>query len=518
MADINYPVANKTTVEGALAGLATNKVSKEDIVDDLMGDLTGKVASAEAVKEVADAIPLNSDSMQEGNDNLFFTNDRVAAAPAVTGLGTQITELGTQITEHTTQLSQLENVNYAIEFLDFTDYNFTIGSYVSTSGVITTNANFRYSEPIAVAAGEEIDYSIKILQNVTPCICAYTSDNNFVLSASVSNDGTATSNGSVVTASGIYVVPENITSIRIVRYTTSTAAADTIAIPAEYSVIEKHTDDISAVNLRIDGVITGIEEFGIVNQWKDKIWVCFGTSITDNWSTNAHIGETVEPAGKYAPYLQEMGGFIPFPDPHPAQPDVTKSNNFGIAGGKMSGHILYYIRYFLHDNPNGVGIANAVQLVTIEGGVNDFASAVPLGAVGDTVPYTNALLPDSTDDGTFAGACYCAFKEAMEYAPNAVIVLLTETTGKNDIGYANYDWGRLNSLGFKQIDYINMTKAVADYVGIIVIDCGRDSMINASNPSYIVDHIHHSYLGGKQYAKTIWSKLKDIPCKITSLD
>ena len=63
-----------------------------------------------------------------------------------------------------------------------------------------------------------------------------------------------------------------------------------------------------------------------------------------------------------------------------------------------------------------------------------------------------------------------------------------------------------------------MAKAVAEYVGIPVIDCGRDSMINAQNPQYLVDWIHHTYLGGKQYASCIWSKLKDIPCKVTSVD
>ena len=240
----------------------------------------------------------------------------------------------------------------------------------------------------------------------------------------------------------------------------------------------------------------------IGNHWKGKKWVAFGTSITDNYSQNSYItqGEHAgEHTGKYVPYLLDM-----------SELSSSAFVNRGVSGGSINGHILYYIRYYTSDEANA-------DLITIEGAVNDFATSVPLGQVGDTVPYTNGLLPDSTAEGTFAGACYQAFTTALTNAPNAVVVMLTETTGKDHTGYANYSQLRKNSLDLTQWDYIDMTIKVARFVGIPVIMCGQDSMINAQNPQYIADHIHHTYLGGYQYAKTIWSKLKGIPLKATEV-
>lgn len=267
-----------------------------------------------------------------------------------------------------------------------------------------------------------------------------------------------------------------------------------------FSATEYETfDDLQR---EIDTINETLIESGIVNQWKDKKWIAFGTSLTDNWSPNSYIeqGEHAgEHTGKYPPYLLSLS-------------ELSQSSfvNRGIAGGKINGHILYYIRYYTSDEANA-------DLITIEGAVNDFAEHVPLGSVGDTVPYTNDFLPDSTAEGTFAGACYQAFTTAITNSPNAVVVLLTESTGKNHVGYADYRQTRKNDLGLTQWDYIDMTIKVAEFVGIPVITCGQDSMINNQNPDYIADHIHHTYLGGYQYAKAIWAKLKNIPLKATSL-
>ena len=59
--------------------------------------------------------------------------------------------------------------------------------------------------------------------------------------------------------------------------------------------------------------------------------------------------------------------------------------------------------------------------------------------------------------------------------------------------------------------YAEMAMDVAAYVGIPSIDAGSTSMINQYHPDYLADQIHHSELGGKQYALTIWMELKDIP-------
>jgi hypothetical protein len=381
--------------------------------------------------------------------------------------------------------------------LGISDIEWTVGGCISSTDglpyVPSANpTNYKYSGYINVKTGDNIPYYIGGLNVTVAIIAAYDADKNYIKPESVYSTSGA---GTTKYFEGTYVVSANVAYIRVTIITTaSVLAQESISIP--FTKTESKIENIEADIVQLQ---TTIEATGIENHWKDKKWVAFGTSITDNWSENAKIDNTTEPTGKYVPYLLELSELSP-----------TTFKNRGIAGGRISGHILYYIRYYTAD------MADA-DLITIEGAVNDFAGNVPLGNVGDTVPYTNGLLTDSTDSGSFAGACYCAFKEAMTNAPKATIVLLTETTGKNRVGYTDYSWSRRNGLGLSQNDYIDMTIKVAQYVGIPVIHCGRDSMINASNPNYLADHIHHSYLGGKQYAKVIWQKLKDIPCKITAL-
>ena len=281
--------------------------------------------------------------------------------------------------------------------------------------------------------------------------------------------------------------------VAFVRICATIADDNTISLPAYVSQIAENTNDIADIQAQISSI-------DIINHWQGKKWIAFGTSITDTNNTLAPGGT---PTGKYVPYLEEMGGF-----------DTDEFANRGIAGGCINGHILYYIRQYLGDHTTYDDYK--ADLITIEGSVNDEAGAIPLGNVGDTVPYTNVLLDDSSESGTFAGACFCAFSEAIEYAPDAVIVFLTDSTGKQ-YGQSDFSYTHTNSLGLRQIDYIEMACKVAEYVGIPVIRCGQDSMINCNNPNYIVDQIHHTELGGYQYAKTIWAKLKNIPLKAISL-
>jgi hypothetical protein len=329
---------------------------------------------------------------------------------------------------------------------------------------------------------------------VSCVIAAYDENDNFLLANSIIRDASA-ENAVNAKFSGTYVVPKGVAYLRFGDYSFSENYQNV------YLYVPYYVDVPVLKNANISGGGNDVAE----NHWKGKKWVAFGTSLTDNYSDNAYIDGTDEPSGKYVTYLKEMGKF-----------DAGAFVNRGMAGGRICGHILHYIRHYL---ANHVTFSDyTADLVTIEGSVNDFAGDVPLGEVGDTVPYTSSLLDDSTDEGTFAGGCYCAFKEAMEAAPNAVVVFLTDSTGRNREGYTDFSWGRKNNHGLYQNDYIEMAIKVARFVGIPVIDCGRDSMINAANPQYIVDHIHHSYLGGEQYAATIWNKLKDIPCKVVSLD
>lgn len=229
-----------------------------------------------------------------------------------------------------------------------------------------------------------------------------------------------------------------------------------------------------------------------VEIWKNRKWIAFGTSITDTNNTLAPDGTST---GKYVPYLTELSGM-----------DLT---NRGVAGARMSGHILYYVNYYSSD-------LRWADLVSIEGSVNDFVGCVPLGNVGDTIPYQDdsTLEIGGNVDGTFAGACYQIFKIVKEKAPRAVILYFTDNTGKKVASTGpNYTKDVVNALGLTQEDYVNMAVNVAERMGVKVIDAGRKSLIDEDHPDYLIDHIHHSELGGQRYAEVIWNELKYISPK-----
>jgi hypothetical protein len=243
----------------------------------------------------------------------------------------------------------------------------------------------------------------------------------------------------------------------------------------------------------IDSVMSG------KGSWEGKKWFAFGTSITDTSYTNA---ETGTPTGKYVPYLTEMSGL-----------SVT---NCGIAGGtwgkggKHGGSANILNRILTTD-------LSGADLITIEGCVNDFACAVALGELGDT-GGTDAVA--NTETITICGALYRAVKHCLETAPNAIVILLTESTGKEytmkSTGQtADYCVDRKNSLGLFQKDYNDIIVDMGRFMGVRVIDAGSKSQINCFNPEYIVDQIHHTELGGKQYATVIWDELKNISPKVT---
>ena len=230
----------------------------------------------------------------------------------------------------------------------------------------------------------------------------------------------------------------------------------------------------------------------IGDQWQGLKWTSFGTSITDTTPRNGVV------SGRYTPVLAELSGLV--------------ETNRGVQGASMGGHILHYTMIYSHQYADSA-------LITVEGAVNDFAAARPLGQVGDTISYSHRLVTDTIiagDEGTFAGACYQVFKHLLENAPNAVIVCITDHTGRNVPGTgAHYEREAVNSLGLRQCDYNNMMMAVARYMGIIVIDAGAESFINQEHPQYLSDHIHQSELGGRQYAQTIWNRLRYVYPNVT---
>lgn len=228
--------------------------------------------------------------------------------------------------------------------------------------------------------------------------------------------------------------------------------------------------------------------------WQKKTWLAFGTSITATDNTKAP-GKT--PTGKYPKYLEELSGLV--------------CTNKGIGSACIAGDILYCVH-------RSAGEMCRVDLITIEGSVNDWISNVPLGNTGDTVPFIQSRKQETVNyltnvfdpkNGTFAGACYQVFKIAKEHAPHSVIVFLTDHTGQL---YGNTDCSAQakNALGLTQQDYTDMAANIAKSMGLTVIDAGRISTIEQDVSTCLYDQIHHTEYGGQKYAEAIWKELQYI--------
>lgn len=210
------------------------------------------------------------------------------------------------------------------------------------------------------------------------------------------------------------------------------------------------------------------------NPWYGKKWVAVGTSLTS------------EEEGKFVAPLAQRSGM-----------EVT---NLGVPGGTANKEVLEAVK-------NSDALAKA-DLVTIEFGVNDWFAGIPLGIITDTKPYVST---EEGESGSFAGACYQIFKTVQEKAPNALVVFITQPTGRNCMETGDSCLReKPNFAGLYQINYIDTAMAVARYMGIPIIDAGSRSMINQEHAQYLADQIHHTELGGKQYARTIWMELKDM--------
>lgn len=216
--------------------------------------------------------------------------------------------------------------------------------------------------------------------------------------------------------------------------------------------------------------------------WYGKTWLALGTSLT-----SPEFGRYVEP-------LAERSGLIP--------------SNLGIPGACAHDLILHLARTS--------GDLKKAHLITVEFGVNDWNQNIPLGIPGDTVPYlyqTEDWHNDGSPRGTYAGACYQVFHALLENAPGARIVFLTDPAGNWEESLRTDK----NKLGLTQRQYAETAMAAAQRMGIPVIDAGGTAQIGQEHPEYYTDHIHHTDLGGRQYALTVWMELKDIAPLLTGV-
>lgn len=326
---------------------------------------------------------------------------------------------------------------------------------VHDTGEAVTNGDARTTDFIKVTPGDKIELHLTSIAEVANTVSAYNANKNYIANDSRVCTGIS---GTWSLNQFTYTVPENVQYIKLTTYASDLETS------------------LAILNRKIK--ITDItNEIGY--QWNWQRWSAFGTSITDASYYDTTFRQVT---GKYVPYLAELSHTYPV--------------NYGIAGARIAPEVLNRVR-----NTNLL----STSLVTVEGGVNDHAMSVPLGTVGDK------------DETTFAGAIYQIAKYVYDNS-NATLVFITDYVGRyvhinpapdgSDF-YGDCAPTKVNNLGLLQIDYIEMMKKQCEYFSIPCIDAGSKCGISEiTGDLYLMDHIHSTEVGGKQYAQTIWDELK----------
>lgn len=341
--------------------------------------------------------------------------------------------------------------------------------YLSNAGAVVSYANAYVTDYIGIKPGSDVAYSVTYVYGASIIAIGFYNVSKAFISGVTAESGTS---GNWKHIEGTVNAPSTAAYMRVTMSKTT-------------------QDDFTAANQRVDYVTPEsikpiIESLTaeIESPWRGKKWCAFGTSITDTSYMNQETGEVT---GKYVPFLESLSGAI-----------VT---NRGIAGGTLArggihGGSANILNAILNSND-----LDTFDLITIEGFVNDYAVANTIGDIGNT------------ENTTFCGALHQAISYCLQNS-HAEIVLITETTGKQYTlgGGTTVDYRILkkNSLDLYQQAYNDAMIRMGQYYGVHVIDAGGKSQINQYHPEYIIDQIHHTTLGGEQFAKTIWEELKQI--------
>ncbi len=225
-------------------------------------------------------------------------------------------------------------------------------------------------------------------------------------------------------------------------------------------------------------------ESAVGEQWNGKKWVGFGTSLTDI-DCPLTGGGVNEKTGKYPPYLEALSGL--------------NYVNYAIGGSRMcdmasseKSTVVEQIDLAITENE-----LQDADLITIDGFVNDWYLQSAIGNLTDTSDGAN-------NDTTIYMAMHTAVTKIANANPDAVIAFIADSSGTTTWGYDQIRNGNY------QYDFIKAMKSFCEFAGCLFIDAGQKSEINLFHPQYIADHIHHTYIGGEQFANAIWSTLKHI--------
>ena len=221
------------------------------------------------------------------------------------------------------------------------------------------------------------------------------------------------------------------------------------------------------------------EELGKTH-WYGKMWMGFGTSITN-----------ISNEGKYPTYLSALSGLI--------------FNNHGHSGGgitSFSDQSIY----------NDIMSANftGYDLITLEVGAND--GSAPLGTIYDGLSGSPVQ-----DNSTFCGALNKCIRH-LQANSNAQVVVMCSPAGRYQRSNPSnvYDGDETSgsdnhttierNLAIQQVCMLNSCW----FIPAGAMDGFGYARMNASN-DYNTDNVHHTNLGGYNFAQAIWAFLKNIP-------
>jgi lysophospholipase L1-like esterase len=246
---------------------------------------------------------------------------------------------------------------------------------------------------------------------------------------------------------------------------------------------------VDAFQVEVGTTSTAYEKFGLIqattvngipvigssaNGWKNKIWSSMGTSITQGNS--------------FQPKVSAVLGLQHF--------------NFGVGGTKIADTSGTDTTAMCRDERINT-LNSASDLITAEGGTNDWANNVPLGTIDDIVTTT------------FYGAVKTMIEKLVTRFPSKRIVLITTPYGlyPNRAGWTDTT-GYKNQLGLTTGDYGKVIMEVARMYGIPCVDIYNLAGWNKINISTFITndgaYLHPNDEGGKRIAEALTGFLKSL--------
>lgn len=220
------------------------------------------------------------------------------------------------------------------------------------------------------------------------------------------------------------------------------------------------------------------------SHWYGKKWHAFGTSITD---TNHE--------GVYPLFLSQISG-LDFVNHALSGSGITKASNQYTYNAIMSANL-----------------ADA-DLITLECGAND--ENAQLGTIYDALTGSSVK-----DNSTLCGALNLCIRHLQATTNAQIVVIASPSLRKSYDGSTIYDGGVDANVNYSVFDEWDAMRKVCLLNSVYYIPAGGMNgmgfaRMNASD-RYNIDSVHHTNVGGYNFAQAIWSQLKNIPLFYTSI-